>query len=95
MGVTHGHLGASKANKWARGRPGSTSLLDAHNRVLALTLGVRRTMPEGIINCELSIFLLWSTWILRMVRFWNNLAAMRPDTLHFKVLLQDLGLASV
>ena len=30
-----------------------------------------------------------------MVRFWNNIAAMRPDSLHYKVLLQDLRLAIV
>ena len=30
-----------------------------------------------------------------MVRFWNNIAAMKPDTIHYKVLLQDLRLAIV
>jgi hypothetical protein len=30
-----------------------------------------------------------------MVRFWNNVAAMRPDTLHYRVLLHDLRLAIV
>jgi hypothetical protein len=76
-------------------RPSSTPLLDAHKRVLAQILGVRRTTPEEIINCELNIFPLWSTWILRMVRFWNNVAAMRPDALHYRVLLEDLRLAIV
>ncbi len=57
--------------------------------------GVRRTTPEGVTNCELNIFPCWSTSILRMVRFWNNIAAMRPDTLHYRVLLQDLRLAIV
>jgi hypothetical protein len=46
-------------------------------------------------NCELNIFHLWSTWILRMVRLWNNIAAMRPDTLHYRVILHDLRLAIV
>ena len=71
------------------------TLLDAHKRVLAQILGVRRTVPEEIINCELNIFSLWSTWILRMVRFWNNIAAMRPDSLHYKVLMHDIRLAIV
>jgi hypothetical protein len=30
-----------------------------------------------------------------MVRFWNNIAAMRPNTLHYRVLLNDLRLAIV
>eukprot|EP00884_Botryococcus_braunii_P018837 jgi/Botrbrau1/5637/Bobra.55_1s0026.1 len=77
------------------GKPSSIPLLDAHKRVLAQILGVRRTIPEEIINCELNIFSLWSTWILRMVRFWNNIAAMRPDSLHYKVLMHDIRLAIV
>jgi exonuclease III len=77
------------------GKPSSMTLLDAHKRVLAQILGVRRTVPEEIINCELNIFSLWSTWILRMVRFWNNIAAMRPDSLHYKVLMHDIRLAIV
>ena len=84
-----------KGKQVVSGSPCSTSLLNAHKRVLAQVLGVRRTTPEGIINCELNIFPLWSTWILRMVRFWNNIAAMRPDTLHYRVLLHDLRLAIV
>ena len=84
-----------KGKQVISGSPCSKSLLQAHKRVLAQVLGVRRTTPEGIIDCELNIFPLWSTWILRMVRFWNNIAAMRPDTLHYKVLLQDLRLAIV
>eukprot|EP00884_Botryococcus_braunii_P005867 jgi/Botrbrau1/15281/Bobra.97_1s0007.1 len=77
------------------GKPSSIPLLDAHKRVLAQILGVRRTIPEEIINCELNIFSLWSTWILRMARFWNNIAAMRPDSLHYKVLMHDIRLAIV
>ena len=77
------------------GRPSSTPLLEAHRRVLAQILGVRRTTPEGIINCELNIYSMHSSWLLRMVRFWNNIAAMRPDAVHHKVLLQDLRLAIV
>jgi hypothetical protein len=77
------------------GRPCSAPLLDAHKRVLTQILGVRRTTPEDIINCELNIFSLWSTWILRMVRFWNSIAIMRPDTLHYKVIMSDLRLAIV
>eukprot|EP00884_Botryococcus_braunii_P011156 jgi/Botrbrau1/20040/Bobra.200_1s0045.1 len=30
-----------------------------------------------------------------MVRFWNNIAAMRPDSLHYKVLMHDIRLAIV
>jgi hypothetical protein len=30
-----------------------------------------------------------------MVRFWNNIAAMRPDSLHYKVLMRDIRLAIV
>ena len=30
-----------------------------------------------------------------MVKFWNNIAAMRPDTLHYQVLMHDLRLAIV
>jgi hypothetical protein len=77
------------------GKPSSMTLLDAHKRVLAQILGVRRTIPEEIINCELDIFSLWSTWILRMARFWNNIPAMRPDSLHYKVLMHDIKLAIV
>eukprot|EP00884_Botryococcus_braunii_P023249 jgi/Botrbrau1/9608/Bobra.106_2s0029.1 len=77
------------------GKPSSIPLLDAHKRVLAQILGVRRTIPEEIINCESNIFSLWSTWILRMVRFWNSIAAMRPDSLHYKVLMHDIRLAIV
>eukprot|EP00884_Botryococcus_braunii_P018744 jgi/Botrbrau1/5553/Bobra.0023s0036.1 len=77
------------------GEPSSTPLLDAHKRVLAQILRVRRRIPEEIINCELNIFSLWSTWILCMVMFWNNIAAMRPDSLHYRVLMHDTTLAIV
>eukprot|EP00884_Botryococcus_braunii_P017108 jgi/Botrbrau1/4080/Bobra.152_3s0032.1 len=30
-----------------------------------------------------------------MVTFWNNIAAMRPDSLHYKVLMHDIRLAIV
>ena len=79
----------------ASGRPSCSSLLDAHKNVLAEILGIRRTTPDGIVICELNIYPLWSTWVLRMVRFWNNIASMRPDSLHYKVLLQDMRLAVV
>ena len=76
-------------------RPSSMPLLDAHKRVLCQILGVRSTTPEDIINCEVNIFPLWSTWILRMVRFWNNVAAMRPEALHYRVFMEDVRLAIV
>jgi hypothetical protein len=63
--------------------------------VLAQILGVRRTTPEEIINCEINIFSLLSTWTPQMVRFWNSIATMRPDTLHCKVFMSDLRLAIV
>jgi hypothetical protein len=30
-----------------------------------------------------------------MARFWNHFAAMRPDSLHYKVLMHDIKLAIV
>jgi hypothetical protein len=42
------------------------TLLDAHKRVLAQILGVRRTIPEEIINCELDIFSLWSCGLINL-----------------------------
>jgi hypothetical protein len=50
-----------------RSRTSSATLLEVHKRVLAQILGVRQTTPEAILNCELNIPSLRSSWILRMV----------------------------
>jgi hypothetical protein len=81
-----------KQSASVRSRPSSAPLLEAHKRVLTQILGVRLTTPEAILNWELHIHSLWSTWILCVVRFWNNIASMKPDTIDYKVLLQNLRL---
>jgi hypothetical protein len=71
----------------------STSLLGLHKKVLSRILGVHNTTPEDIILYELNLHPLWATWLLRMARFWNSIAEMRPSSLHYRVLLHSLQLA--
>jgi hypothetical protein len=71
----------------------STKLLSIHRQVLAQILGVSSTTSEDIILYELNLQPLWATWLLRMARFWNSIADMRPDALHHRVLIHNLGMA--
>jgi hypothetical protein len=78
-------------------RPRGSKLLDAHKKVLSQILGVRSSIRDDILNRErereININPLWSTWLLRMVRFWNSIVDMGPTRLHYKMLVQDLNLA--
>ena len=77
----------------SRSKFASTKLLSAHRNVLCDILGVLRTTAEATILFELNLQPLWATWLLRMARFWNSMAEMRPDAFHHRVLSDNLGLA--
>ena len=83
-----GRAASSRTSKFA-----STLLLGLHRRVLSQILGVSATTPEDILLYELNLHPLWATWLLRMARFWNSMADMKPNALHHRVLLHSLQLA--
>jgi hypothetical protein len=74
-------------------RLASTTLLGLHRKILSQILGVSPTTPEEIILYELNLHPLWSTWLLRMARFWNSMAEMSANSTHHRVLLHDVQLA--
>jgi hypothetical protein len=84
---------AFKGRSTSSSRFASTKLLGLHRRVLSQILGVPGTTPEEIILFELGLHPLWATWLLRMARFWNSMAEMRPNALHHRILIHNLDMA--
>jgi hypothetical protein len=64
-------------------------LASVHLQILRQISGIRTDVPTAILFRELQEKPLQDLWLLRSIRFWNNLAGLPPTSLHRKIALDD------
>ena len=65
------------------------TLASVHLQILRQISGIRFDVPSAILFRELQERPLQDVWLLRTIRFWNNLAGLPPGSLHRTIALDD------
>ena len=70
-------------------RKARQGLASGHVQILRQISGIRTDVPTAILFKELQEKPLQDIWLLRSIRFWNNLSGLPPTSLHRKIALDD------